>query len=72
VSEAAIEVTLNDEEGDATATIELMEDGVVVATDEPAAAHRTWSVRRAPTAGKHYYFVKVTQMHLVIEPRCAK
>lgn len=57
-----IEVAVDDPDAqDATAKIELVEDGEVVETDEPNAAQRTWKVTRTPEPGKHYYFVKVTQ-----------
>jgi hypothetical protein len=46
---------------DTIAKIELFEDGVVVATDEPKKQGRCWNVERTPEPGKHYYFAKVTQ-----------
>jgi hypothetical protein len=47
--------------GDATAKIELFEDGEVVQTHEPNAAECGWEPACASEPGNHYYFVKVTQ-----------
>ncbi len=47
--------------GDATARIELFEDGNIIRTDEPNAPTRRWETSVAATPGKHYYFVKITQ-----------
>jgi hypothetical protein len=46
---------------DVIAKIELVEDGSVVATDEPNAQGRCWNTAYTPEPGKHYYFIKVTQ-----------
>jgi hypothetical protein len=57
-----VTVSVNDPDADdVTAKIELFEDGVVVATDEPNAARRRWQSRRDPEPGEHYYFAKVIQ-----------
>jgi hypothetical protein len=62
VSEAKVVVGVNDPDGgDTIAKIELFEDGKVIQTDEPAAQQRRWEVKLNPAAGKHYYFVKVTE-----------
>jgi len=58
--EVAVRVSDPDAE-DTIAKIELFENGTIVATDEPNAQGRCWNVERTPTAGKHYYFLKVTQ-----------
>lgn len=47
--------------GDTIDKIELFENGSIVQTDEPKAVGRRWTVRRTPQAGRHYYFVKITQ-----------
>jgi hypothetical protein len=61
-ADLAFDVTVNDPNpGDTIARIELFEDGTVVQTDEPNANRRRWTIQRTPEAGKHYYFVKVTQ-----------
>jgi hypothetical protein len=60
--EAAIEVDVADpDEADTIARIDVFEDGKIVATDEPKAAARRWKLTRTPAAGKHHFFVKVTQ-----------
>ena len=61
VKEVKIEVAVEDTDDDPTAKIELFEDGVVVQTDEPNAAKRTWETTCTPQPGKHYYSAKVTQ-----------
>jgi hypothetical protein len=61
VKEVKVQVAVEDTDDDATAKIELFEDGVVVQTDEPNAAKRTWETSCTPKPGKHYYFAKVTQ-----------
>ncbi|MHC4178383.1 MAG: CehA/McbA family metallohydrolase [Planctomycetota bacterium] len=49
------------DDNDLIAKIELFEDGKVVQTDEPKSDSRRWETTCSPKAGKHYYFVKVTQ-----------
>jgi len=62
VNEVKVTIVVDDgDENEATAKIELFEDGVVVQTDEPNAAKRTWETTCAPKPGKHYYFAKITQ-----------
>jgi hypothetical protein len=62
VKEVRVAVAVDDPDaGDATAKIELFEDGVVVLTDEPNAAKRTWETTCTPKPGKHHFFAKVTQ-----------
>lgn len=61
VKEAKVAVTVDDTNNDATAKIELYQDGVVVQTDEPNATKRNWETTCTPKPGKHYYFAKVTQ-----------
>jgi hypothetical protein len=59
-----VDVDVVVEDGDADdkiAKIELLEDGVVVATEEPAASKYRWTTIRSPEPGQHYYFIKVTQ-----------
>ena len=47
--------------GDDIAKIELFEDGKVVQVYEPNKQATCWLAGCSPPAGKHYYFVKVTQ-----------
>ncbi len=53
---------VNDPDTDDQITrIELLEDGVIVQTDQPNSNRRQWKTKFGPKPGKHYYFVKVTQ-----------
>ncbi len=62
VSDVPMEVVVDDpDEADAIQKIELFEDGKVVETAPAAGAKHVWKVQRKPAAGKHYYFVKLTQ-----------
>ncbi|MHC4323456.1 MAG: CehA/McbA family metallohydrolase [Planctomycetota bacterium] len=47
--------------GDLITRIEIFEDGFVVQTDEPKSNSRRWRTTFKPKAGRHYYFVKITQ-----------
>ncbi|NPV49252.1 MAG: CehA/McbA family metallohydrolase [Armatimonadetes bacterium] len=61
---ASVAVTVDVADPDAQesiAKIELYENGAVVATDEPKTAARRWEITRTPAAGKHFYFVRITQ-----------
>jgi hypothetical protein len=49
------------DEGDLASKIELYEDGQIVETIEPNSEKHRWETTRSPSAGSHYYFVKVTQ-----------
>lgn len=64
VRAVSVKVVVHDpDEGDITTKVELFEDGEVVeqAGATPAQAIREWTTTRKPLAGKHFYFVKVTQ-----------
>ncbi len=62
VEKPEIKVVVEDPDlGDATAKIELFEDGEIVAVKEADAARVEWSTVREPSPGEHFYFVKVTQ-----------
>jgi hypothetical protein len=62
VKEVEVAVRVGDpDEGDVIAKIELIQDGKVVDSDEPGKQGRCWSTTSTPAAGKHYYFVRVTQ-----------
>jgi hypothetical protein len=62
VKTVAVVIAVNDPDTDDQITkIELLEDGVVVQTDQPNSNRRQWKTRFGPKPGKHYYFVKVTQ-----------
>ncbi len=55
-------VAVNDpDEGDIITKIEILEDGIVVQTDEPKSNNRRWRTTFKPMPGGHYYFVKITQ-----------
>lgn len=56
-------VMVNDpDQGDQIAKIEVFEDGMVVQTDEPKSNKRRWMTTFKPEPGKHFYFVKITQV----------
>ena len=62
VKEVKVNVVIDDgDEADATAKIELFEDGQVIQTHEPNAADCCWDLTYSPKPGKHYYFAKITQ-----------
>jgi hypothetical protein len=46
--------------GDTTATVELLEDGQVVVTN--SSGLQNWRTTLWPRPGKHYYFVRITQV----------
>lgn len=59
---AEIAVRVMDPDANDTVTkLDLFEDGAIVATDEPGATNREWTLERTPAAGEHHYFVRVTQ-----------
>ena len=61
-TDVRVEVSVEDPDPkDATAKIELFEDGAVVKTDEPKTPSRQWKTTCSPPPGGHYYFVKATQ-----------
>ncbi|NLS97605.1 MAG: CehA/McbA family metallohydrolase [Planctomycetaceae bacterium] len=62
VKEVKAAVVVDDgDENDATAKIELFEDGVVVQTHEADTTDCRWETTCTPKPGKHYFFVKLTQ-----------
>ncbi|MHC4536038.1 MAG: CehA/McbA family metallohydrolase [Planctomycetota bacterium] len=62
VKDVKIMVAVNDPDaGDLITRIEIFEDGVVIQADEPNSNRRRWKTMFKPKAGKHYYFVKITQ-----------
>jgi hypothetical protein len=57
-----LQVVVDDGDGqDATAKIELYEDGQVIQTHKPNTADCRWEPACTPKSGRHFYFVKLTQ-----------
>jgi hypothetical protein len=62
VKTVEVEVVVEDRDADdKIAKLELLEDGVVVTTEEPTASTCGWTTSRSPEPGPHYCFVKLTQ-----------
>jgi hypothetical protein len=62
ITEVTTYVRVSDpDDGDIIAKIEVVQDGEVVAVNEPQSQGKCWETTMMPEPGEHFFYVRVTQ-----------